>query len=175
MEQSSEVLSGIGLDGLAIEWLSWSKSAIHVIGVLNGVWSRIGFGCIFFLAAMSSMDSQLYDAAKIDGARWGRTSLSVTVPSIRFAVEFSLMALFPLYFSFSIGFKTPAEFLENRIGLPAEWTGEHSNYVVDRVRLPHYLRNNAVVIPLALITRLAICSTARPTAAAARSRRARVR
>ncbi|MFW5783061.1 MAG: carbohydrate ABC transporter permease [Spirochaetota bacterium] len=75
-------------------------------------------------------------------------------------VFFSLMALFPVYFSFSNGFKTPAEFVENKIGLPSEWTGENWNYVVDRVGLPRYLRNNAIVIPIGLAVYLAICSAA---------------
>ena len=100
----NEILRGIGLDGLAIGWLSSSQSAIHVIGVLNGVWARIGFGCIFFLAAMSSIDSQLYDAAKIDGAGWWRTFFSVTVPSIRFAIEFWIVLQFISVFARMFGF-----------------------------------------------------------------------
>lgn len=100
----NEILRGIGLDALAIGWLSSSTSAIHVIGVLNGVWARIGFGCIFFLAAMSSIDSQLYDAAKIDGAGWWRTFFSVTVPSIRFAIEFWIVLQFISVFARMFGF-----------------------------------------------------------------------
>lgn len=100
----NEILRGLGLDALAIGWLTSSDSAIHVIGVLNGVWSRIGFGCIYFLAAMSSIDSELYDAAKIDGAGWWRTFFSVTVPSIRFAIEFWVVLQFITVFARMFGF-----------------------------------------------------------------------
>jgi ABC-type sugar transport system permease subunit len=99
----NEILRSIGLGSLAIGWLSSSRSAIHVIGFL-GIWLRIGFGCIYFLAAMSSIDSELYDAAKIDGAGWWRTFFSVTVPSIRFAIEFSIVLSFITVFARMFGF-----------------------------------------------------------------------
>jgi ABC-type glycerol-3-phosphate transport system permease component len=73
---------------------------------------------------------------------------------------FSLMALFPLYFSFATGFKTPTEYVENKIGLPNDWTGENWNYVINRVGLPRHLRNNAILIPLALAAYLVVCSAA---------------
>ena len=62
--------------------------AINSLGFVYGVWLRLGFGCIFFLAAMSSIDESLYDAAKIDGAKWWKTFFNVTLPSIRFSIEF---------------------------------------------------------------------------------------
>ena len=98
------MLRSIGLDALAIRWLSTSRSAIHVVGVLNGVWAPIGFGCIFFLAAMSSIDSELYDAVRIDGAGWWRTFFTVTVPSIRFAIEFWVVLQFITVFARMFGF-----------------------------------------------------------------------
>ncbi len=97
-------LRSLGLDALTVRWLSTSRSAIHVIGVLNGVWATIGFGCIFFLAAMSGIDSELYDAARIDGAGWWRTFFSVTVPSIRFAIEFWIVLRFISVFARMFGF-----------------------------------------------------------------------
>lgn len=39
--------------------------------VISGIWQSCGWNSIIFLAALSSADTQLYDAAKIDGAnRW---------------------------------------------------------------------------------------------------------
>lgn len=98
------LLRSVGLDWLAVRWLSTSQSAIHVVGVLNGVWATIGFGCIFFLAAMSGIDSELYDAARIDGAGWWRTFFSVTAPSIRFAIEFWIVLRFISVFARMFGF-----------------------------------------------------------------------
>ena len=68
------------------------------------VWVHLGFGLIYFLAAMSSIDRSIYEAALIDGAGFWETFLRVTIPSIRFAVEFwvvfSFIEVFARMFSF---------------------------------------------------------------------------
>jgi ABC-type sugar transport system permease subunit len=97
-------LEAVGLERLAISWIGSSKTAIHMVGMLFVVWSGIGFGCIYFLAAMSTIDAYLYDAAKIDGAGWWRTFFRVTIPSIRFAVEFWVVLLFITVFARAFGF-----------------------------------------------------------------------
>jgi ABC-type sugar transport system permease subunit len=97
-------LSSVGLDALTANWIGSSRIAIHMVGALFVVWSRVGFGCIYFLAAMSSMDSALFDAAKIDGAGWWRTFFQVTIPSVRFAVEFWVVLSFVEVFARLFGF-----------------------------------------------------------------------
>jgi ABC-type sugar transport system permease subunit len=97
-------LHTVGLDALAIRWIGTTKTAIHMVGVLFVVWSKIGFGCIYFLAAMSSIDRQLYDAGKIDGAGWWRMFAHITIPSIRFAVQFWIVLLFIEVFARAFGF-----------------------------------------------------------------------
>lgn len=107
----NNVLVGVGLKSLALDWLSIPKLTLNTLGLVYGVWLRLGFGCIFFLAAMSSIDESLYDAAKIDGALWWRTFWNVTVPSIRFSIEFwvvlsfieILARAFPFIYTFSRG------------------------------------------------------------------------
>ena len=52
------------------------------IYVLSNIWSSVGWGSIIYLAALSGIDQELYEAAKIDGAgRWKQT-LHVTIPGI---------------------------------------------------------------------------------------------
>jgi putative aldouronate transport system permease protein len=52
------------------------------IYVISGIWQEIGWGAIIYLAALSGIDQELYEAAKIDGAgRWQQT-LHVTLPGI---------------------------------------------------------------------------------------------
>lgn len=49
---------------------------------LSGVWKEVGWGTIIYLAALSALDPNLYDAAMIDGAnRWQRLK-HVTLPGI---------------------------------------------------------------------------------------------
>ena len=104
-------LTAMGLGALALDWLNKPNLTIQALGVVYGVWMRLGFGCIFFLAAMSGIDESLYDAAKIDGARWWRTFWNVTIPSIRFSIEFwivlsfieILARAFPFIYTFTRG------------------------------------------------------------------------
>jgi ABC-type sugar transport system permease subunit len=100
----NQSLRAIGLDVFALHWLGSSTSALNAVGLISIVWSKIGFGCIYFLAAMSSIDSELYDAAAIDGAGWWRTFGSVTLPSIRFAIEFWVVLQFINVFARMFGF-----------------------------------------------------------------------
>lgn len=54
----------------------------RTIYVGSGVWRGMGWGTIIYTAALSGIDSELYDAAAIDGAgRWKQT-LHVTLPGI---------------------------------------------------------------------------------------------
>lgn len=51
--------------------------------VTSEVWQTVGFGTILYLAALTTIDDQLYEAARIDGAnRWQQT-WHVTLPGIR--------------------------------------------------------------------------------------------
>ena len=52
------------------------------IFVASDIWQTIGWNSIIYLAALTGVDAQLYEAAMIDGAgRWKQT-IHVTIPSI---------------------------------------------------------------------------------------------
>jgi len=50
---------------------------------VQSIWKDAGWGTIIFLAAMASVDPQLYEAAKMDGAGRFRQMWNVTLPGIR--------------------------------------------------------------------------------------------
>lgn len=52
------------------------------IYTLSGIWQEIGWGSIIYLAALSGIDQELYEAAKIDGANKWRQVLHITIPGI---------------------------------------------------------------------------------------------
>lgn len=54
----------------------------RTIYVGSGIWSGIGWGSIIYLAALAGVDSQLYEAAAIDGAGKWKQMVHVTLPSI---------------------------------------------------------------------------------------------
>ena len=49
---------------------------------LSGVWKDVGWGTIIFLAALSAIDPNLYDAAMIDGASRRHRLVHITIPGI---------------------------------------------------------------------------------------------
>ena len=52
------------------------------IYVISGIWQELGWGAIIYLSALSGIDPQLYEAAKIDGANRWKQTLHVTLPGI---------------------------------------------------------------------------------------------
>jgi len=52
------------------------------IFVASGIWQEIGFGSIIYLAALSNIDSELYEAATMDGANRAQQLWYITLPGI---------------------------------------------------------------------------------------------
>ncbi len=76
----NELLSTFGFD--KIQFLGNINYFYQVI-IASDIWKGIGWGAIIYLAAISGVDPQLYEAAKIDGANRFRQIWHVTLPSIR--------------------------------------------------------------------------------------------
>ena len=54
----------------------------RTIYVASGIWQEIGWGSIIYLSALAGVDSQLYEAAQIDGAGKWKQLIHVTLPAI---------------------------------------------------------------------------------------------
>jgi len=72
----------ISLGGSPIPFLTNGPLWV-VTYVLVGVWQNIGWGSIIFLAAISAINPELYEAAEMDGAGRFRRTWNVTLPCIR--------------------------------------------------------------------------------------------
>jgi putative aldouronate transport system permease protein len=55
----------------------------RTIYVSSEVWQTVGWGTILYLAALTTVDQDLYEAARIDGASRWRQTWHVTLPGIR--------------------------------------------------------------------------------------------
>lgn len=76
----TEMLRYIGYSGSA--GLLSDKNLFVPIYILSDIWQETGWNCIIYLAAFASIDPQLYEAARIDGANRFRQTLHVTLPGI---------------------------------------------------------------------------------------------
>ena len=93
-----------GVLGEPVHFLINPFLAVNSVGLILVVWLHLGFGIIYFLAAMNGIDQSIYEAAVIDGAGFWKTFSKVTVPSITFAIEFfvvfNFIEVFARMFSF---------------------------------------------------------------------------
>ena len=72
----------LGLFGMEPQMFLVSNKWFRSIAVLGDVWKEFGYNAVVYVAAMTSIDPGLYEAAKIDGAnRWDRI-WHITIPSI---------------------------------------------------------------------------------------------
>src|SRR5690242_3805282 len=73
-------LTAVGHDAVAfMQQPEWFRT----IYVSSEVWQTVGWGTILYLAALTTIDDQLYEASRIDGAnRWQQT-WHITLPGIR--------------------------------------------------------------------------------------------
>jgi len=75
----------VGIQGP--DWLGDPTTTMPSIIAL-GVWRNIGNAMVLFLAALQTVDSQLYEAAKVDGAKGRHLFRHITVPMLRPAILF---------------------------------------------------------------------------------------
>ncbi|MFC4776663.1 ABC transporter permease [Paenibacillus sp. GCM10023252] len=65
-----------------VEWLT-TPNLFWVFLTGQSIWKEAGWGTIIFLAAISGVDSQQYEAARMDGAGRLRQMWHITLPAIR--------------------------------------------------------------------------------------------
>ena len=78
----NRILVGLGIIKEPIYFMA-SNDHFRGVLILSEIWKSAGYGAVIYIAAISGVDSQLYDAAMVDGAGyWGRL-IHVTLPAIR--------------------------------------------------------------------------------------------
>lgn len=81
------ILQGIGLGTLAKDWLGKSEYALWVVMVVI-IWKEVGFGVVLFLARLMSVQEELFEAARLDGANWLQLQWYITIPQLKSVIEF---------------------------------------------------------------------------------------
>jgi len=83
----NDMLNGLGLHFLALDWLGSTKLALPTLMFVI-IWKEMGFGVVLFLARLMSVEEELFDAAKIDGANWWQLQMNITIPQLSTVIEF---------------------------------------------------------------------------------------
>lgn len=63
--------------------------------VFTSVWKSVGWGTIIYLAAITALDPQLYEAAKIDGAGKWKQVVHITIPGMMPTITILLVLSIP--------------------------------------------------------------------------------
>lgn len=77
----NQALMGLGLIDKPLHFLS-SPNYFWGLAVGTGIWKEMGWWAIIFLAAITSVDPTMYEAAMIDGAGRLKRIRHITLPSI---------------------------------------------------------------------------------------------
>lgn len=85
----NQVLRAIGLDGLARAWLGDFVFALPAVGFI-GTWVQMGLCIVLFLAGVSKIPRELYEAARLDGAGPVREFFAVVLPALRNEISVAL-------------------------------------------------------------------------------------
>jgi len=83
----NQTIHSVFLWGLEERWLGDPTLVMPAI-VLASLWLWVGFNMVYFLAALQSVDKELEQAARVDGANAWQVFWNVTLPSMRHVVIF---------------------------------------------------------------------------------------
>ncbi len=104
------VLTAIGIGAFQTDLLSRDNTAMLAV-ILTFIWSVFGTNTIIFITGMATLDRDVYEAAKVDGASPWATFRFVTVPLLMRFIQFAFIltlitgftALFSLIFIMTEG------------------------------------------------------------------------
>ncbi len=84
------VLRAIGLNNLALGWLSDKRTVVVAITVAF-LWQYIGLNALLFYTGIKSIPKTYYEAATIDGASFLKTSIKITIPLLQDVTKYLLV------------------------------------------------------------------------------------
>ncbi len=65
-----------------VSWLSTSSTALYVLMFIT-MWKGLGYYMMLYLAGLQGIPSDLYEAARVDGANFLKLMIHVTIPLLR--------------------------------------------------------------------------------------------
>lgn len=98
----NHLLDAIGLGFIQTDMLAGELSAMGAVAI-TFVWSVFGTNTIIFVTGMATLDREVYEAARVDGAGPFTTFVKITIPMlmrfIQFALILTLITAFTALFS----------------------------------------------------------------------------
>ena len=73
----------MGIYGMEPVFFLGDKKWFPNVMIITDTWKNFGFSTIVYLAALTSVDQSLYEAARVDGASYMQQMIHITLPGIR--------------------------------------------------------------------------------------------
>jgi multiple sugar transport system permease protein len=101
----NHAFEAVGLGGIRLNLLGGELSAMLAV-IITFIWSTFGTNTIIFITGMATLDREIYEAARVDGAGAFTTFRRITIPMLMRFIQFSFVltlitaftALFSLIF-----------------------------------------------------------------------------
>jgi multiple sugar transport system permease protein len=88
----NSLLIKIGLGSHYIDWLGTPRLAMGSL-IVAAVWKGSGFTLLMMLAALQSVQGELYESSRIDGANIVQQFFYITIPSIKDVIKTTLLLI----------------------------------------------------------------------------------
>ncbi len=140
------ILYRLGIIERYIPWLT-EPALARLAVVIAHIWTQIPFASVLLMAALSTINKELYEAAEVDGAGAFRRLLAVTIPHVK-----GIM-LIALIYELIVGITTYDMVYSMTAGGPGGATTLLSYYIwAESFKMLHFGRGAALGVITALIT-----------------------
>ncbi len=86
----NSILRAIGLDSLALAWLSDERTVVLAIAAAF-LWQYLGLNALLFYTGIKAIPKTYYEAGVMDGAGFVRTSVKITIPLLQEVTKYLLV------------------------------------------------------------------------------------
>ncbi len=77
----NSILKAFGLNVTKLGWIADPNIAIYCM-IVAGFWQYVGFALVIYLGAIRGLPTEMYEAARVDGASRARMMFSITLPNV---------------------------------------------------------------------------------------------
>jgi raffinose/stachyose/melibiose transport system permease protein len=81
----NQILDAIGLGHITTGWLGESHTALPAV-LIAAIWAYFGFALTVIMAGLQTINMELIDAAKVDGANAWNRFIHVIIPELRYVL-----------------------------------------------------------------------------------------
>jgi len=140
------LLMRLGIIDTYIQWLNTPNLARFSVIVAH-VWTQIPFASVLLMAALTTINKEIYEAAEVDGAGPARRLFSITIPQIK------AILLIAMIYELIIGLTSYDLTYAMTRGGPGGATTMLSYYIwAESFKMLHFGRGAALGVIVALIT-----------------------